>query len=670
MRWILWSAGVLCILLMILGIKGLRWYLQEPWQDQLNQMIAYQQPSSSKFYDDQDQLIWESYSTYHHSVPLDEMPSSLIEAVIAIEDQHFFSHRGVDFSAIIRAGWHNIRTMKVSQGGSTITQQLVRYHLLTRKKKYARKLKEVILAWKLEQILSKKQILEMYLNHLFLGQNAHGVGGVAQRFFSKPLSDLELHEQAFIAGLFQAPSRYNPLKNIKLARRRQVAVLRAMLRQKKISSQTFKTTVKKPLRYRPHLVGSHTRSHHHLYIIDYARQQAEQILQIKNLKNKGYRIYTTLNTEVSDLLAESIAQMDSAFTKIETLNDLDQQGGSLQAAATVFNLRTGTIEAMVGGRDYRTSRFNRSFQAQRSAGSVFKPVTYSYALSRGYQWSDVFYLSPITLAGTYRPRSSRRDYLTETTLLRAFTSSINVTTLEVGKTLGMDALIQHAKQLGVRSPIKKEYGSIIGQSEVNQLDLLRMYSTFANQGKMIEPSVISKIVDSQGRVVYQHPSVAERSVRVLSAEISFLMVKAMSSVLSHGTGHNAYHLARVAAGKTGTSNDSIDNWFCGFTADYLTVVWVGSESHQPLLKGRGSGASLALPIWNHTMTSLTQRAQSQPFPIPSGVKRYSIDGRYGHATKGGYEAWFLAQHSPPQRPSYLKLINSSRKALRGFGKQP
>ena len=658
---VLWSGLVLFV---VIGWSFTQWYKDQPWQDQIQQIIEYKPPQSTRFYDQSSRLISESYGAHREYTSLKDIPTTLIDAVLAIEDQSFYAHSGVDFKAIIRAALHNILALKVIQGGSTITQQVVRSHLLSREKTFQRKFKEVMLAWHLERAISKQKILEMYLNHLFLGQNAYGVSSIAKRLFSASLKDLGVHEHALIAGLFQAPSRYNPFRDKKQARIRQIQVLKAMKSSRKISAESYRSWIKKPLRYRFH--PGQTFTSHHMYTIDYARREAEAILNEKDLRDKGYEIYTTLNPAVSDTAARAVKQMDPTFTKLERMNKATLGDEKIEVAVMVMNIRSGEIEAVIGGRNYAQSRFNRSIQAKRSPGSLFKPVIYSFALLHGYRWSDVFYLSPITVDDTYRPRSSESEYLKETTLLRAFTSSINVTTVEVGKKLGFDRIAEHARKLGITSPIKSEYGSLIGQSEVGQLDMLRMYSTFANQGQMIEPTVISHIVDHHGEVVYRAPPREQRQTQVLPEAINFLMVKAMSSVLRYGTARSAYHLAHRAAGKTGTSNDSVDNWFCGFTSDYVVVVWVGPETPKPLLRGRVAGATLALPIWTSIIESVSAGRVAGSFAPPVGVRSFTIDGRYGHKVDRGYEAWFLAHHAPPSSPSYLKLIEM-HKRLRGFG---
>lgn len=671
-RRLTWYLGYLTLVItgttMLSGYLAYQWYQAQPWHTQINQILAYKPPQSTRFYDASGHLISESYASYRLYTKLADIPPTLVDAVLAIEDKNFYTHHGIDPVAILRAALSNLKAMKVTQGGSTITQQVVRSHLLSREKTFARKLKEAILALHLEATTTKDQILEMYLNHLFLGQNAYGVASIGLRLFSQPLDQLGVHEHALIAGLFQAPSRYNPLRHKHRARQRQLQVLMAMQHTSKISAHQFKMLRRKPLRYRFHY--GQTYSSHHMYTVDYARREAEQILGETDLRDKGYVIHTTLQRDVSEVVATAIAAMTPTFNKVERLNATTLKDKPLQAAAAVLNLRSGTIAATVGGRNYATSHFNRSIQAQRSPGSLFKPIIYSFALLNGFRWSDVFYLSPITLNNTYRPRSNESEYLGESTLLRAFTSSINVTTVEVGQQLGMRRIMDHASKLGVRSPIKQEYGSLIGQSEVNQLDMLRLYSTFANAGKMIEPTVISSIEDASGAVVYRAPEREQREQQVLPPAVNFLMVKALSSVLSHGTARAGAHLSHIAAGKTGTSNHSVDNWFCGFTSEYLTVVWVGPDTTNPLPRGRITGSTLALPIWLKITEALNQALPPKAFTPPPGVHAAIIDGRYGHKVKRGYEAWFLAHHHPPTEPSFLKLAGTRGRTLRGFGGYP
>ena len=644
------------------------WYQDQPWEEDLSKILHYQTGQSTFFYDVHGNLIQESYSAYQKHKSFKELPRALIESVVAIEDQNFFHHRGIDMRAIVRAAYENLRAGRIVQGGSTITQQLVRSYLLNRDRLFSRKIREAILALKLEKRLSKEQILERYLNHLFLGQNSYGVAGAAKRFFSKPLKDLKLHQHALLAGLFQAPSRYNPLRHEKLAHKRSHEVLRALYHQGKISEKTFLAARKRPMNFKASFGTLSDIEAHHLYYIDFVTTQAQKFLGVRSLKDKGYRIHTYLDLSSSDLLRDSIQAMDMTFERVQRMNTLP--GGEpprLEAAGMIMNVKKGTVEAMVGGRDYHLSHFNRAVQAQRALGSAFKPVVYSYGLSQGYDWSDVFYISPITLADTYRPRSPSHQYLKESTLLQSFFSSINVTSLELGKKLGMKAVAEHGKRLGIHSPIKMEYGSLIGQSEVNLFEITRMYSTFAGGGKRVEPVVVARIEDSQGNVLYEATDIKERQEEVLSSQVNYLMVEGMRKVLSHGTGRKAHSLAAIAGGKTGTTNDATNNWFCGFTQDYVVVIWVGTDSSEPLLRGSLSGAKLALPIWRSVMDELSKKAGTLPMPAPPGLVQARIDPRFGHQSATGVSTWFLKGTVPSTKPSTLTLIDSGSFPLRGFG---
>ncbi len=668
LRWWI-CVSVLCVVALVFSYSAYyayAWFEDQGFFEHIEELSQYSSPKHSVLYDAHGSVIRESYSEFRKYVTYKDIPQSVIDAVISIEDQNFFSHRGVDFRAIVRAAWRNFRSGEIRQGGSTITQQLVRDSVLNREKSYERKLREVILAVLLEKQLSKQKILELYLNSMFLGSNAYGIASASLRFFARPLSELELHEQALIVGLFQAPSRYNPYRNRRNAIQRQRQVLKAMYRHGKISKQEWIRAIRKPLRFNSSALANNSTEGSEGYFLDYVESEAKKILGVSSLKNRGYSIYTSIDPRVFGLMRQAVEKMESKLAALEQRNRVMNKDLRLEISAVVMNVQTGLIEGMLGGRDYGVSNFNRAYQALRSPGSAFKPVVYSYALSQGYLWSDVFFLSPITIGDTYRPRSMSSQYLKESTLLKSLYSSINMTSIEVGKKLGIFNVITHAEKMGILSPIKKEYGSLIGQSEVTVLDMLRMYSTFANQGKRIQPAAILRIEDAHGKEVFRVADKEDRELSVLSEKVNYLMVQGLRKVLSHGTARGAYNLSHIAAGKTGTTNESIDNWFCGFTEDYVMVVWVGADVPQPLLNGRNAGATLALPIWSSVITPLSESAKTKAFGRPEGVKRFRIDPRFGHISQTGIEAWFLDGTKPPQKASMLTLIDSKKKMIRGF----
>lgn len=674
-RWLWGMAGTAMILttvvMFVASLRAYIWYRTQPWPELIQQAVNYKTPHSTLFYDVDGRVIGESYTANQIYTPYDEIPQQLIDATLAIEDQNFFSHRGIDLLAIARAAVVNVREGRIAQGGSTITQQLVRNYLLDRERLFSRKIREAILALKVERHLTKEEILERYLNHLFMGQNSYGVAGAARRFFSKPLSDLQLHQHALLAGLFQAPSRYNPLRHKKLAFKRRGQVLKAMYLEGKIGRKVFLVARKKKLGLSPSYEALTDAQPHDRYYIDYVTTEAQRLLGVSSLKDRGYHIHTYLMRPSSDLLHGAVRFMEDKFQRVEQINTSPFHKPRLEAAGIILNVHTGTVEAMLGGRDYEASSFNRAVQAQRALGSAFKPIVYSLALSQGFKWSDVFYIAPITLADTYRPKSAQdHELLKETTLLQSFYKSINVISMELGKKFGLSAIIEHAQKMGLSSEIKREYGSLIGQSEVNLLEMSRLYSTFAARGHRLDPVVIARITDYDGEVLYQAPPLAERRHRVMSESVNYLMVQGMSKVLSHGTGLSASSLATLAGGKTGTTNDATNNWFCGFTEDYVVVVWVGTDASTPLERGGLSGAKLALPIWQYVMKELSHHSKTQPIPAPQGVVSARIDPRFGHRSSSGITAWFLNSALPQSSPGSLTLINSGEQPLRGFGSSP
>lgn len=615
-------------------------------------------------YDTNGEVLMEKYFSYHKYYSYSDIPQDFKNALLSIEDRRFYDHPGIDLKAIIRAGVEVISTGKPKQGGSTITQQVVRHYLLSRNKTIFRKIYEVILSLKLETILSKQEILELYMNNLFLGNGSYGVGAAAERYFGKPLKELTLAEHALIAGLFQAPSRYNPFKRPKLAIKRQRQVLRAMVENQKISLEIAKEAAKEKVTLRNH---KNVENSYESFYTDYATEEAKKLLSLSSLKNKGLRIYTTYNKEMNKKAYEAIRAMEPKYTEIENLNNLKESKNQMEAAAVVLDVRTGNIVSMIGGRDYEQSNFNRAYQAKRAPGSSFKPIVYSYALEHGYRWSDVFYVAPVTLAGSYRPKTEKSEYLSESTLLRALFKSMNATTMEIGEKLGLSKITEHAKKMGIESDIKLEFGSLLGQSEVTLVDMARVYSTFANNGKMIQPTTVSKILDRDGKVLYQAPSKEERSTLALSPQINYLMVQGLRKVLSHGTATRARNLSNIAGGKTGTTNNSIDNWFCGFTKDYVTVVWTGPNRPEPLFRGNIQGSTLALPIWKTIMEHSISTNRPKPFPRPSGVTAMRVHPQYGHRTNTGMEMWFLSGSLPQKKASSLEVLEKRGGIMRGFG---
>lgn len=628
--------------------------------EQIQQIVAYKPPDNTIVLDRNGVKIGELFNNYHIFIPYNAIPKKMIEAIIAIEDRSFFEHYGFDPKGILRASLSRVLGYGPKQGASTITQQVVRNFILSRDVTIERKVQEIFLAVKLEKKIPKEKILEIYANALFLGNGSYGVGAAAYRYFGRPIDKLQTHEYALIAGLFQSPSRYNPVRNPKLAKIRQKTVIKAMENAKFITSKEAKSLSAKKLEYSNY---KPINSQMAPYFVDFIQEESQKILPGAKVHNKGLRIHTTLDYQIQKIAEKSFADSAKLFdaasqrTSMITLPDGKKSRATLEGALLSVDPRSGEILAMVGGRNYNKTQFNRTYQSLRSPGSAFKPIVYSQALKQNYKWSDVIFVSPITIQN-YRPHTPDEDFLTETTLFRAFFRSMNTPTVELGEKIGLKPVLQNALALGIRSPIKEEFGSMLGSSDVTMFDLARVYSSFANQGRLTEIIGITKVQDREGKEVYKAPPPSKRTKEVISPQISYLMTQGMRAVLSMGTGFGSSHLSSIAAGKTGTSNNSTDNWFCGYTTNLTTIVWVGTDEHAEIF-GDTTGGKISLPIWDKFVSSVLDVRPADPFPAPPGIVAAAIHPKFGNRSPSGVRMYFIRGQEPPDGGSALEEISNS-----------
>ena len=659
-------------LLTTLAVGAIGGYFTYQWLQELGvfhindadfDIITPHKPSDNTLvYDRDGEKIGEFFTSYHVYREYKDLPKFLVKAIVAVEDRNFWKHQGYDPKGMLRAAWVHLKGQRYSQGASTITQQLVRNFMLTREKTINRKVKEIAHAAHLEKLISKQKIIELYSNSLFLGHGSYGVGAAAFRYFGKDLKDIRHHEAALIAGLFQSPSNYNPHKNPKLAKKRQLQVLRSMLDAGYISKKYYRKLVKRKLRYKEY---EPLNSQVAPYFIDYVRIKAEEILikKGKTIKNKGLRIYTTLDSKLQKSAEESLATHEPMIKDLQSKaafvhkrrRGKDNRRANVEASMLSVDPRNGEILTMVGGRDYKESQYNRTWSAKRSPGSSFKPIVFTVALEEKNKWSDMIFVSPVTV-NNYRPHTPSDDFLTETTLLRAFYRSMNTPTVELGQKLGLGPVLKRAKELGIDSELKQEFGTMLGSSDVTMMDMARVYSTYANGGFRIDPVAITKIEDRDGNVLHELMPAKGRKQRVMSPQISYMMTQGMRDVLRRGTGYESASLSRYAAGKTGTSNGAMDNWFCGFTPNHVAIVWVGTDEHKPIY-GNITGGKVALPIWDTYMRASYDIRKPSYFPRPAGVVATRVHPKYGHRSQDGIPMWFLRGQLPPAEPSPLEALS-------------
>lgn len=624
-------------------------------ESRLTLIIDYKHTDNSLVFDREGQKIGEFFSDYHVFVPYEKIPKQLIQAVLAVEDRHYFEHYGIDVRGILRAVFASLRSRGFTQGGSTLTQQVVRNFLLSPEKTFERKIKEAILAIQLERHLSKEKILEIYLNALFLGQGAYGVGAAAERHFGKPLKELETHELALIAGLFQSPSRYNPHKAPDIAKRRQKQVLKAMVQAGFLSIAQYKEIRKKPLNFKTQNQLNTTFAP---YFVDAVQEQTEKLLT-GDVRGRGLRIYTSLDVklqeEVNKVIDQSAELFNNAASKL--VNVPEGAPKIVETAALVMDHHNGDVLAIVGGRDYTRSQFNRVLKAKRAPGSSFKPVVYALALQGGMKWSDMFYVGPVVIQD-YRPRNYAGEYLTEATLYSAFYRSINSPVIEMGYRFGTRRVIDLARKMGVKTELKTQGGTLLGASEVTPIDMAAMYATIGNGGVAIEPRMILKITDRTGAVLYQAPPPPKKPKRVLPEQVNYLLTDAMRAVFKYGTASHYAEMGAYAGGKTGTTDEAKDNWFCGITPNLTAVVWVGTDNNLAF-SGTVAANTLALPIWAKIVQKARQRYPGDEFPVPEGIKVLKVNPAFGFLDPNGIEMSFIEGREPKRMESALSVVRET-----------
>jgi len=522
---------------------------------------------------------------------LQEMSPYLPKAVIATEDRRFYSHLGIDPIGLLRAAAANLTAGHVVQGGSTITQQLAKNLFLTPERSVSRKVRETLLALWLEHRFSKDEILEIYLNRVYLGAGTYGVDAAAHRYFGKSARHTSLYESAAIAGLLKAPARFNPTRDRDKAAARTARVLANMVEAGIVTeSQVANATKEGTSRLLVAGARSGTR-----YFADWI---AEQLSDFAGVGSRDLTVTTTLDPA---LQAEAEAAIAETITR-------DGPKAAVSQGALVAMSPDGAVRAMVGGRDYSGSQFNRATQAQRQPGSAFKPFVYLAGLEAGLRPSDEFVDAPIRI-GNWAPRDYTGRYQGEMTLAEGLAQSINTIAVQVAQRAGIRKVIAVAHRLGISSELAPEMSLALGTNEVNLLELVSAYAPFANGGAGVWPHGIAEIRDSDGDVVFRRSGSGVG--RVISAEFAGTMNEMLSAVIGHGTGRSA-SLPRPAAGKTGTTQDYRDAWFIGYAADLVAGVWLGNDDNSPTNKV--TGGSLPAQTWRRFMLAATRAMPVRPLP--------------------------------------------------------
>ena len=542
---------------------------------------------------------------------LKEMSPFLPKAVIATEDRRFYHHFGIDPVGLVRAALTDLRARQIVQGGSTITQQLAKILFLSPERNLARKIRETLLALWLEHRFAKNQILEIYLNRVYLGAGTYGVDAAAHRYFGKSAAKLNLFESAVVAGLLKAPTRFSPARDRDKAAARADQVLAAMVEAGFITAADAAGAEKEGAALavvgRP---GSR-------YFADWV---ADQIGDFSGTANRDLTVRTTLDPRLQEI-AETV--IGDTLTHYGAKDSVSQ--GALVALSP-----DGAVRAMVGGRDYGQSQFNRATQAQRQPGSAFKPFVYLAGLEAGLRPTDRFVDAPIRV-GNWQPHNYLNRYQGEMSLSEGLAQSINTIAVQVAERAGIPRVIAAANRLGITSELARDASIALGTNEVNLLELVSAYAPFANGGMGVLAYGISEIRDSDGNILYRRTGSGPGPV--VTPELAGMMSDMLTGVIAHGTG-KAAALPRPAAGKTGTTQDYRDAWFIGYTADLVAGVWLGNDDDMAM--NRVTGGSLPAAAWHAFMLEATRDMPVKPLRIagpspeaPAAVEESPLDRLFG-----------------------------------------
>ena len=604
----------------------------------ISKIVNYNPPITTEIYDKNGNKIANLFDKQHrYYATFDEIPPRMIEALLAIEDTNFFEHPGVNFDAIFRAAIKDIKARKMVEGASTITQQLVKNELLTREKKISRKIKELIYSLKLERYLTKEQILQRYLNSIYFGHGYYGIKTAADGYFHKKLDELTLKEMAILVGLPKAPSAYAPTKNYEISLGRANRVITRMYKLGWIDKKTYlKSLEERPLVYDDTLTKNKAP-----FIVDEVIKRAKN-LDIKDLKTGGYKIYTTIDLKLQNIAKEALKYAyEKTLKRIERYKAIEEKKvkrnpaykpqdinvSQLNGALVSLDSKSGDILALVGSIDYKKSSYNRATQGKRQPGSAFKPFIYQVALDLGYSGATKL----VDVARTYdyekdgedkkwQPKNYEKDYKGLITLREALVHSRNLATINLVNDIGLATLLKELKKFGIKN-LPHDLSISLGTISLSPLELAKYYTSFANEGVQVEPHLISKI-EKNGFKIYEKTL---KTRFITKKEQAFIMTTILRDVVKKGTGRRAKVKALEVAGKTGTTNDSKDAWFAGYSPTMECIVWFGNDNNTPMYKGE-TGGRVSAPAFSYYFSNVLKYYPQikRKFTKPQGVIEVKI----------------------------------------------
>lgn len=588
-RWLWSSVGVVTVLAIA---SALTFYILTPHLPKNVNLMTYKRVVGLKIVDWKDELVGTRGGFYGDTLSLEEVPWQLRAAFLVTEDKRFYDHGGIDYRGLFRALVINALEGGVRQGGSTITQQLAKNLFLSQDRKISRKLKEAVLAYEIEDRYSKDDILEIYLNRIYLGAGAYGVDAAARVYFGKSARAVTIAEAAMLAGLAKAPSRDAPTVNLERAQARSQIVLKLMVENNVISEMEYAQAQANPA-----VLSDRKFSRLVNYFLDYVQGEAEPLIfealadaESDDIAQIGGTVIvsTSLDPRLQGLAEKAVTS---------SMDQYAEEQGADQSAMVVYS-SNGALRAMVGGRSYVDSQFNRATQAMRQPGSAFKPFVYLAAIKSGIVSPDTIYMDQPVQFGRWSPTNYTGHYHGAVSVARALNLSLNTVAAQVAKDVGIDNVIATARAMGITSNLPRDLTLSLGSASVTPLELTQAYGPFASSGLKMPPYVIRKIETENGRILYERPDV--EATRVFNTGVAKDMNYMMHQVLKTGTGSKADLGERPAAGKTGTSQDWRDGWFMGYTGDLVAGVWVGNDDNSPT--NRITGGGLPALIWKDFMS--------------------------------------------------------------------
>jgi 1A family penicillin-binding protein len=587
-------------------------------------------PQATLIYDRHNKLTHSLFVEQRIDVGLAQVSPHMVQAVLAAEDQRFYDHFGLDPVRMAGAAVANIKARRIVEGGSTITQQLARNLELGKQRTWNRKVREVILAAEIEARHDKDRILETYLNTAYFGEGYYGVEAASRGYFGKPAAGLEPEEAALLAGLIRAPSANSPNKAPDGALTVRNTVLRAMRDQGVLSDADMHRYVETPVRVKPRRSNGLTAHAHSgdtacgLYYFEEVRKQLVDMFGEDQVLQGGLRVFTSYDPRVQHAAERSIGQR---LAQLAPSTRLRSAGAShVQGALVAMEPRTGQVLAIVGGRDFHTSSFNRATQARRQPGSAFKPFVWAAAVERG--WAPGTMLTGLDTPigdGTWMPAGDHEAQ--SYTLRRALTVSSNRAAAQLMQQVGLSSTIHTARRLGIESDLPPVPSLALGTGEVSLMEMVSAFGAFANEGVWTRPTLITRVEDPDGAVLYAAPFDQRRA---LSTGAAYLMNSMLSDVVNSGTGWRARQMgfSLPAAGKTGTSDDYADAWFVGYTPNVVAGVWFGHDTRRTIMKSYAS--DIAVPAWAAFMRDTTRGHKGVWYEMPSDIEKVEICRASGH----------------------------------------